>query len=369
MPDPVPARQVRRARMVSLLLDAPDRRTPLEVARWFGAMQAQDVASGHWSLGVRCEGAAETDVLDAFERGDLVRTWPMRGTIHVVPATDVRWLLDLTGVRTLTTSVRRREQLGLSLADADRAAASLDTALAGGRLLTRAEALATIEGAGVDTSGQRGYHLLWHAAQTGVTCIGPQRGTAQTFARIDDWAPVQLTLDRSEAVAELLLRYVRGHGPVSLRDFAGWSGLTLTDARAGAAANAGRLVPLTDGPEALWATTELAELIRDGELRAPQVVALPGFDELVLGYKDRALHVPAGAMEQVVPGGNGMFRATVVVDGIVAATWTRTLRSSRVDVAVEPIRPLTGDEVDAARVSFERYAAFLGRDLRLTVTP
>ena len=103
--------------MVSLLLDAPDRRTPLEVARWFGAMQAQDVASGHWSLGVRCEGAAETDVLDAFERGDLVRTWPMRGTIHVVPATDVRWLLDLTGVRTLTTSVRRREQLGLSLAE------------------------------------------------------------------------------------------------------------------------------------------------------------------------------------------------------------------------------------------------------------
>ncbi len=46
-----------------LLLDAPDRRTPLEVARWFGAMQAQDVASGHWSLGVRCEGAAEPDVL------------------------------------------------------------------------------------------------------------------------------------------------------------------------------------------------------------------------------------------------------------------------------------------------------------------
>ena len=58
------------------------------------------------------------------------------------------------------------------------------------------------------------------------------------------------------------------------------------------------------------------------------------FLELVLGYKDRALHVPAGAMEQVVPGGNGMFRATVVVDGIVAATWTRTMRSSRVDVAV-----------------------------------
>ncbi len=353
--------QVRRARMISLLLAAPETRTPTEVARWFGAMQAQDVASGHWSLGVRCPGSTETDVLAAFERGDIVRTWPMRGTIHVVPATDVRWLLGLTGVRALSSSERRREQLGLSLADVERAATALDGALAGRRVLTRAQALAVIGDEGVDTGGQRGYHLLWFAAQTGVICIGPQRGTDQTFVRLDDWAPDQRSLPRAEALAELLHRYVRGHGPVSLRDFAGWTGLTLGDARSAAADNAGRLVPLDEGSEALWVTTELADLMRAGALPEPGLVALPGFDELVLGYKDRTLQIPAGAMDAVVPGGNGMFRSTLVVEGVVAATWTRTIRAARVDVVVHPLRALTAQEDAAARSALEAYAAFLGR--------
>jgi hypothetical protein len=368
MPEPHTSSSIRRARLVSLLLDGPRERTPLEVVQWFGAMQAQDVASGHWSLGVRCAGATEADVLAAFERRALVRTWPMRGTIHLVAAEDVGWLLALTGVRALSGSVRRREQLGLSDADADRAVAALDTALAGGKVLSRAQALAAIVDAGVDTSGQRGYHLLWYAAQTGVVCIGPQRGTDQTFVRLDDWAPQQRAFSREDSLVELLLRYVRGHGPVGLRDFAGWSGLTLKDARAAAAGNAGRLVPLTDDTEALWATCELADRLRGDDIDPGPVVALPGFDELILGYKDRGLHVPDGAMDAVVPGGNGMFRSTLVSDGVVAATWTRTLRSKRVHVTVEPLRPLTTHESAAARRSLEQYAAFLGRELRLTTT-
>ncbi|MFZ0529407.1 MAG: crosslink repair DNA glycosylase YcaQ family protein, partial [Propionicimonas sp.] len=110
----IPVEQLRAARMVSLQLATDERRTPLEVAQWFGALQAQDVASGHWSLGVRCPGATEATVLESFERGDIVRTWPMRGTIHVVPARDVSWMLNLTGSRALSSSVRRRESLGLS---------------------------------------------------------------------------------------------------------------------------------------------------------------------------------------------------------------------------------------------------------------
>lgn len=368
MPEALAPARIRAARMVSLLLAAPEARSPTEVARWFGAMQAQDVASGHWSLGVRCPGSTEADVLAAFERGDLVRTWPMRGTIHIVPAGDVRWLLDLTGVRALATSQRRREQLGLAVGDAERAADVLDAALAGRQVLTRAQALATLADAGVDTTGQRGYHLLWFAAQTGVTCIGPQRGSDQTFVRLADWAPTQRVLARDDALAELLFRYVRSHGPVSLRDFAGWTGLTLTDARAAAVTNAGRLVPLDGAREALWATTELAELLRGRTRPEHPVVALPGFDEFMLGYKDRTLHVPEGAMEAVVPGGNGMFRSTLVVDGVVAATWTRTLRAKRVDIVVEPLRALTGPQTAAAEASLARYAAFLGREARITVS-
>lgn len=368
MPDALTPTNLRRARMVSMLLGAPESRTPLEVARWFGAMQAQDVASGHWSLGLRCPATTEADVLAAFERADLVRTWPMRGTIHVVPAVDVRWLLDLTGVRALSGAARRREMLGLTLRDVDTAAAALDTALADQVLLTRAQALAVIGAAGVDVTGQRGYHVLWYCAQVGVTCIGPQRGPDQTFARIDDWAPQQRSLTRDEALAELLFRYVRGHGPVSPREFASWSGLPLGDARTATRANAGRIVPVGAPAQDLWATADLADLVRAAELDARPAVALPGFDELLLGYRDRSAHVPDGAMEQVVPGGNGMFRATVVLDGTVAATWTRTQRARRLDVDLQPLRPLTQAELKDVESAFARYAAFLGRDVAVRAT-
>jgi len=351
--------RLRAARMVSLLLDAPRRRRPVEVAEWFGALQAQDAASGHWSLGVRCAGATEQTVLDAFERGEVIRTWPMRGTIHVVPARDATWMLELMGPRALASAPRRRENLGLSPRDVDRAAEALAAALRTARILTRAEAVAAIAGAGVDVTGQRAYHLLWHAAQVGLTCIGPQRGADQTFVLLADWAPEQLRLTRPDALVELFFRYVRSHGPVPLKDFAGWTGLTLTDARAAAAGNEGRVVPLPTAAGELWASTELAERLLRDDLPRHDVVALPGFDEFLLGYKDRALQLPPGALERVVPGGNGMFRATVVADGLAVATWKRTLRPGRVLVEVEPLGArLSPDDLDAA---FAPYGDFLGR--------
>ena len=362
------AQQVRMWRMTSLLLDAPAERSPLEVARWFGALQAQDAASGHWSLGLRCAGLTETNVLDAFERADVVRTWPMRGTIHIVPAQDVRWMLDLTGVRALNGIERRRAQLGLTLADAERAAVVLADALRGSRLLTRAEALAALADAGFDVAGQRSYHLLWFAAQIGVTCIGPQRGSDQTFALLEDWAPHQVSLSRDEALAELLLRFVRSHGPVSLQDFAGWTGLTLGDARRAAALNDGRLLPLATEAGELWATGDLAATIVSREAPALPVVALPGFDEYLLGYKDRRLQLPAGAMERVVPGNNGMFRATVVADGLTVGVWTRTLTPTRVRIDVEPLTRWPARLRRQVEAAFEPYARFLGRTPEVRIT-
>lgn len=348
--------QLRRARLASLLLDARRARTPLEVVRWFGAMQAQDAASGHWSLGVRCAGSLEGDVQAAFERREIVRTWPMRGTIHIVPAEDVHWLLEHVGSRALAEASKRRAGLGLSDADADRAVAALDTGLSGGGLRTRAEALDLIAAAGVDTSGQRGYHLLWYAAQLGVTCLGPQRGSEQTVARLADWAPVQVARSRADAHAELLYRYVRSHGPAPLKDFAGWSALTMTDVRAAAAANEGRLEPDQSGPRALW---HVVGQPLDGLPEGP-IVALPGFDEFILGYKDRALQVPAGMLDRIVPGRNGMFRATIAQDGQAIATWSRANKRDRVTVTVEALAELPTRQRPAIERAVGEYAAFRG---------
>jgi hypothetical protein len=361
---------VARARQVSLLLWQAPPRSAVDVVTWFGAMQAQDIASAKWSLGVRVPGSTENDVDEAIGSGAILRTWPMRGTIHLIPAGDARWLLETTGARALATSARRREQLGLDLASADAAVEVLRAALAGGRRLRRSQAIAAIADAGIPTAGQAGYHLLWYAAQVGATCIGPHEGKEQTFALLEEFAPEQRRLERREAIAELALRYFRGHGPATVRDFAGWTGLTLADCRMALGDNAGRLVAASFAGTAVHLTAELADQIVGGATRgrAP-TTALPGFDEFILGYKDRTVQVPAGGMAEVVPGGNGMFRATLCTDGVAVGTWTRRLRTGRVDIDVRTFEQTGERLLRQAEQPFAGYASFLDRTPVVTYLP
>jgi len=358
---------VRSGRMTSLLLTPHPHGSPLQVVEWLGALQSQDMASGVWSVGVRTPDAVEADVHGAFERAEIVRTWPMRSTIHIVPAVDAHWMLALTGVRGLDQLRTRRQQLGLLPQDIDRALAVMADTLGGGRVLSRPDLLAALGDAGIATDGQRGYHLLLYASQSGLTCIGPQRGSAQTFALLDEWVPKPRMLSREEALVELAHRYVRGHGPVTARDLAGWTSLTLTDARAGLAGNEGRLTVVGTGADARWLTTDLADAITAGALPDHEVVALPGYDEYLLGYKDRSLHGDATLLDRVVPGGNGVFRSTVVADGVVVATWTRTLTASGVRITVTPFDRFSRRLAAEATRSLERYADFLGRPATITV--
>ena len=190
--------------MAGLLLRPHPTARPEDVAdvvEWFGAMQAQDAASGLWSLGVRLPGATQDDVSAALERREALRTWPMRGTVHLVPA--ARRALDAgpDGRAALAGSPRGGGSLGLTVGDGDRAVDVLGAALAGGGRLTRAECLAALRAAGLDTDGQRGYHLLWYASQRGVTCIAPHVGKEQTFVLLDEWAPDPRRPERDEALA------------------------------------------------------------------------------------------------------------------------------------------------------------------------
>jgi hypothetical protein len=356
---------VARARMSSLLLEGRGQATCVQVATWFGAMQAQDLASGKWSLGVRITDALESDVDAAFARAEVVRTWPMRGTLHVVPARDVRWMLELTGIRALNGSLARRRQLGLDDADAERACTVLENSLRAEGRLGRADCLAELRRAGIPTDGQRGYHLLGYAAHTGVICLGPPEGKEQAFVLLDAWAPDQVHLNRSDALTELAHRYFRSHGPATMRDFAGWSGLTLTDARAGVASNDGRLVARPFRGDDVWLTRALSEAIDGGTPARSVAAALPGYDEFVLGYKDRGVQMRPGEFEQVVPGGNGVFRATVCLDGRVVGTWTRGIKRGEVVIDFVPLRALTAAQHARAARAFEAYGQYLGRAIRL----
>ncbi|MEH1028578.1 winged helix DNA-binding domain-containing protein [Micromonospora profundi] len=356
-------------RMTSLLLRPHPSTRPGSVAavvEWFGAMQAQDLASGLWSLGARLPGRSMADVQAALERREALRTWPMRGTVHLVPPADARWMLELTGVRSLAGLATRRARLGLTDDDAERAVDVLGAALAGGGRLTRAQCLATLRAAGVATDGQRGYHLLWYSSVRGVTCVAPNVGTEQTFALLDEWAPAPRRPERDEALAMLAHRYVRGHGPVTAREFAGWSGLTLTDARRGLAAAEGLSTVRVDG-EPMHVDAALVDAALAGPVAADEagsslddVLVLPGFDEYLLGYRDRTLMLDPAHQPAVVPGNNGIFQATVVRAGRVVGVWKRKIGRTAVTVTIQPLATLDAAARAGVERALGRYADFLG---------
>jgi len=329
-------REVALLRLAAQELVGPGAASPADAVRRLGAVQGQDFPGAITSVALRTAARRRKDVEVALDDGEIVRTWPMRGTLHLLAADDLRWMLELLASRALTALTARWAQLGLSETDAERARELVATALAGGRM-RRADLLTAIDDGGVSIAGQRGYHLLGYLARTGTLCLGPTDGAGeQLFVLIDDWVPATPARARDEALGELALRFFRGHGPATEHDLARWAGLPLRDVRAGTALARPRLATLdVDGVEHLMdpGTHDRLTACRD---EAEGVVLLPGFDEFVLGYRDRTTILAPEFADRIVPGNNGMFRPTVVLGGQVVGTWQWTGRGAKRTVTATP---------------------------------
>ncbi len=333
------ASEVGLLRLAAQLLAGPRAATPVEAVRRLTAVQGQDYPGALTSVALRTAARSRADVLAALDRGEIVRSWPMRGTLHLTAAEDLPWLLDLLGERALAGVAKRRAALGLTDADVARADEAVVAALSGGHRLSRTALLAAIEAAGVPVTGQRGYHLLWHAAQTGRSCLGPTADGEQQFVLLSEWVPEPRRLEREEALGELAGRFFAGHGPATVHDLARWSGLPVRDARAGVAGARAQLESTTvDGAEHLLdpATPERLAACRE---EARGTLLLPGFDEFVLGYGDRSAVLEPEFATRIVPGNNGMFLSTVVVDGRIVGTWRYEGRGARRAAVGTAFRP------------------------------
>lgn len=188
---------------------------PGDVVAWFGAVQAQDYLGSLWGIGLRTIDACEGAVEKAIANRKIVRTWPMRGTLHFVPAADVRWMLKLLTPRVIARSAGRYRQLELDKRTFANSKKVFVRALEGGKQLTRTEMYKALEAAKISVAGQRGIHILGHLAQEGLICFGNRRAKQQTFVLLDEWVPENQSLNREEALAKLARCYFRSHGPAT----------------------------------------------------------------------------------------------------------------------------------------------------------
>jgi hypothetical protein len=345
-------RRLTALRLTALGITPPAAESPVAAVRHLLALQAQDYAGALWSIGLRTPGATAASVEAAHHAGDFVRSWPFRSTLHFVAAEDLRWMLSLTADREHAKAAGRHRELELTAGDFDRAERIARERLHGGARLERRELLAAFVDEGLGIDGQRGAHLLGRLAQSGVAVLCGQN----TWTLLDDHVTRPRRLDREAALAELARRYLTARGPATDRDLAWWSGLTLTDARAAIAS--------VDDEFDRLDVEDVVYRLRPGlEEAAAGVHLLPGFDEFMLGYTDRSAPLAGRPLTDVVPGGNGMFLSTIVVNGQIVGTWRRTQRAKGVEVVAQPWGDLTASARRGVERAAARYAEYLGLPL------
>ena len=195
--------------------------TPAEAVAWLGAVQAQDYAAALWAIGLRTRDSTALRVEQAIAERRIVRTWPMRGTLHFLAAEDSRWMTALLAPRVIANNKGRLlREFGLDDSVLARCRKVLTKALGDGLPLTRSEVYARLDKAGISTERQRGLQVLGWKAHEGLICQGPREGRQPTFVWLDAWIPATKALSREEALHRLALRYLQGHAPASAADLA-----------------------------------------------------------------------------------------------------------------------------------------------------
>lgn len=348
-----------RTRLVAQGLITRPYERPVDVAIALGAMQGQDLPGVLASVALRTTGGSLTEVFDALNAGELVRGYPMRGTVFLMPASTVVWTTQLCVGPAVRAARARRAQLGLMEGEIARAReVALGLLEAGPR--SRGDLFEAWQAAGIPTGEGRGYHVLFSLIADTDLVYGPWNGTDQDVASVRQWLPRSARLDelfdgdRISAVASLLLTYLTSHGPATIRDFAWWTKLPLGEIRA-ALPSIREQLSCDDAPEPRYWRAGLPEEVAALGREPAAVLLLPGFDEFILGYQDRTFAMTPAEHTRLVPGNNGVFKKSVVVGGLVKAVWSRGGRPGRRTLAVDEFVTLSPARLRAARA---RYDAF-----------
>lgn len=351
------AATLRAERLRSHRLSAPAA-TLAQTGAHMLAVQAQEFWGGRWALAVRTRGTPTLSAVDAaFDRGELIRSWTMRGTLHIVPPADLAWILSVTGLRQERVSAAPRAREGIDDDVVRGAEHAARAALSGGNRLTRRELFEVFEAAGVSTAGQRGYHLVVVLALRGVVCWGPVVPRADAPSReqyvvlTDEW--IATSAAPADPLAEFYARFIASHGPAGPADFAWWAGLPLGTARDAAARAGGRVHEVAEG---LFVAADARPRRHPA---ASRVLALPPFEEYYLSYVDRSVACPEPALPTVGPHRNGVVHPVLLADGEVVGTWSHSLAVGKHHLA--PTTDLFDGTAPDAEVTaaLERFRAFV----------
>jgi hypothetical protein len=341
-----------------------------QVVKDLCGLQAQESPAAALAVRARSRGLVAADVQRAREQErTVVRTWGVRGTLHLLATEDLGWLLALLGPVFVEAGRRRRAVLGLDDELYAQCAPLLRTMLAEQGPSTRAEIVERLAAHGIRLKGQARPHFLARAALEGIICFGPERGAEPTYVLLSDWVGRELnesSMPEIDAFAELSRRYLSAYGPATPKDQAAWSGLPLSKIKAAWKQIAGELVEVEVSGTPAWMLKAQAAWLDALDAHAPIVHLLPRFDVYLLGYQKRDLAVPPQYAKRINAGG-GILHPAVMVDGQAVGIWKSQPKKRELVVSVEPFDRLTPEVVEGVEAEVADLGSFLGLQASLDI--
>lgn len=347
------------------------RERALEVASDVCGLHAQLMSSAELTLWARVDGLQPDAVQRMlWEERALVKTWAMRGTLHLLPAGEYPlWQSALSTYRHyLKPSWGRAfgvpaEQLEAMIAGV---AAALD-----GRRLTReqlADAVAAHTGSAElgDKLRESWGSMLKPAAFRGRLCFAPSDGQKVRFTSPESWLGASLTEEPEHARREVARRYLAAHGPATREDLARWWAMT--------PAAADKLIRGLDTEEVTIEGEPYSMLAGDVAVAAasepPRAVRLlPAFDQYVIAATKQSGLLPSAEVRPRVYRSQGWISPVLCVEGRMDGVWRHERKGKRLVVELEPFRTLPKWALAAAEAEAERLAAFLGGELEVRYSP
>ena len=309
----------------------------------------------------RVDRANREDITEAlWEKRELVRTWCMRGTLHVLSAGDLSLYVAALSQHDRWWKGAWLRMIGMSEKELRATLEAIRVSL-GATPITR-EKLA--EKVGEKTGGKgrdvmlSGWgEMLKPAAFHGYLCSGPPRGQSVTFVRPDRWLGRWSVPSSDRAWREIVRRYLRVYGPADREEFARWWGMQPAPAGRVLKASEDELAAVDIEGHAAWALAEdLPALSKDRHHPPPRL--LPAFDAYIAGTRPRQSLVDA-RFQDLVFRKAGWISPVVLVAGLVAGVWKHELSGRRIEVTVKPFTKLRAGDRKAIAEEAEDLGRFL----------
>jgi hypothetical protein len=365
----LPAAKVHAWRIERQLLGRVKAATPVDVAKTLVGVQAQVTSSAALAIALRSrrptgKGPAVDATMIALRERRLVRSWAMRGTLHLFAADDVPLIAAALGRKENWRRPAWLRWFGVTEPQMEELIDTIGDVLDDGRPRTRAELAEEIgarlgEHAGKLMLGSWG-SALKVASDRHYICQSAEDETGTRFVKASRWIEGWREDDPDEALASLVERYLAAYGPATLKEVLRWWGMGQVVVMKPVLEALGRAVTEVevDGTRAHVRTEDL-EAIQSTRPANGQVQLVGGFDPFIVGAGLREQLIPAKYLKRVSRTA-GWISPVVLIDGVAAGIWDQARAGSRLIVTVEPFgRPSPAQRMAIARAA-DRVAAAYG---------